>query len=162
MDVIQETDMELNNNEVKCEDDGWCTVAKKTQKQKKRSKRWLEESISILPPICENVSEDEVYFSSSADCSDDDNNSLDSVIAHTKNTSARIISLNNNNKAASETQQKPSLSERNQKNARLISSHGHTAACCFAKKLDSLTDKVRLIYDRKMLFAFPNLATLYF
>lgn len=160
MDTEIQTDQELNNNEVKqCDEaDGWCTVAKKKTHQKKKSRRWLEESISILPPICENVSEDEVYFSSSAECSDDDNNSLDSEIAHPKrNTNARILNLNNNNKAAIDTKQNPSLSELNQKNARLNARDGQTAACCFAKKLDSLTDKVILIYDRNTFLHLPTL-----
>ena len=74
MELVRENNNNLVNSEHQ-DDNSWCTVRSKKTKEK-RSRKRLKSFESSLPPIFESVSDDEVYFSSSGDGSDDDANSL--------------------------------------------------------------------------------------
>ena len=140
MELLRENNNNLVNSEHQ-DDNSWCTVRSKKTKEK-RSRKRLKSFESSLPPIFESVSDDEVYFSSSGDGSDDDANSLDSSRSQTpKNLRTNHLiknsTFNNNNNVVKEIK----LEDLNKKNSER--SRMKDQECwCTTKKLDLLEDKV--------------------
>ena len=139
MELLRENNNNLVNSEHQ-DDNSWCTVRSKKTKEK-RSRKRLKSFESSLPPIFESVSDDEVYFSSSGDGSDDDANSLDSSRSQTpKNLRTNHLrnnsTINNNNNLVKEIK----LEDLNKKNSGMIMKDQE--CWCTTKKLDLLEDKV--------------------
>ena len=140
MELLRENNNNLVNSEHQ-DDNSWCTVRSKKTKEK-RSRKRLKSFESSLPPIFESVSDDEVYFSSSGDGSDDDANSLDSSRSQTPknlitNHLRKNSTINNNNNVVKEIK----LEDLNKKNSEMIMKDQE--CWCTTKKLDLLEDKVR-------------------
>lgn len=145
MELLRENNNNLVNSEHQ-DDNSWCTVRSKKPKEK-RSRRRLKSFESSLPPIFESVSDDEVYFSSSGDGSDDDANSLDSSRSQTPknlitNHLRKNSTINNNNNVVKEIK----LEDLNKKNSEMIMKDQE--CWCTTKKLDLLEDKDMFLRSR--------------